>query len=87
MSEKIDASTIVAVVRKLTGPIKPVGDSAVDASRMANIKCFSGVVLDLLYDLMEIRWHNLSHEASVAAVGKYADDTIGIIKENIEEKP
>jgi len=84
MSEtrQIDADTIVAIVRKLSGPIHPTGEHHADTGRLGNIRCFSAVAIELLDDLLSVSIERTSHMASVAAIGKYASDTIAIIEEN-----
>ena len=50
--------TITDVVRKLIGPINPIGKSEVDAERLTNLENLITVVNSLLQDMDELVYNN-----------------------------
>jgi len=68
-----------AVVRKLAGPVRPVGDHGADEARFANLERIIGLVDHLIYDLREVANDAGSHEASVKRAGERARDFIAAI--------
>lgn len=65
---------LVDVVRKLVGPIDPVGETHTDAERFKNILAMTVLVDMLLGDLNDVSRHLISHEHSKNKAGKYARD-------------
>ena len=74
------------IIRKLIGPVMPVGETREDEARLANIMAMSAVLLDLLDDLTEAVKSAGRHEMSMAKIGKYAADTLGIVRESTENE-
>lgn len=44
MSEKLNSTEIINLLENLIGPIKAIGDSAIDAEIMKNLKTLIGVI-------------------------------------------
>ena len=63
---------IVDVVRKLIGPIEPVGETYSDEERLENIKTMTALVDELLHDLNEVAGYRVCHEYSKKKAGEYA---------------
>lgn len=75
--------THTEIIKRLVGPISPAGDYGTDIDRLKNLKTLSGVVLDLVQEIVAVSNQAKGRpEASVQTICKYADDTIGIINEN-----
>jgi hypothetical protein len=63
---------ILDVVRKLVGPIQPVGDSNEDLERLASLKTLTKLVGELLKDIETAAENANSEEASVKLIGDRA---------------
>ena len=61
------------IVRKLVGPINPVGDSVVDHERFENLKIMIGLVDGLLSDIFDVRDDKDSHLGTVKTAGQRAN--------------
>jgi len=70
------------IVRKLTGPINPVGDAGQDARRLENLKVVCELVNTLVADIDRVASTPFVHKASVNEAQKVADQfltsTLGI---------
>lgn len=64
------------VVKKLIGPIEPVGDSHIDAERLENLKVACDLVDKLVQDINAVAFSVGDHMASVKAAKNYADGFI-----------
>jgi len=76
---------LIDVVRKLTGPINPVGESNCDDARYENLKTLCDLVNFLVTDIDSVAYrYKDSPESSVNRAGKYADTflskTLGIVE-------
>jgi len=60
------------VVRKLTGPIIPIGETSVDDRRFANLDDVAGLAGELLADIIEVARHRDRQEHSISKAGKFA---------------
>lgn len=72
---------LIDVVRKLVGPIDPVGATHVDGERFDNLKTMTDLVDRLLGDIDRVAAYKNSHEFSVKRAGEHASkfyDLIGI---------
>ena len=66
--------TVVDVVRKLIGPVLPVGDSSVDAQRLGNLNEMLEVVGWLVEDISKVADCSHRQEASMRQSGKVASE-------------
>lgn len=64
------------IVRKLIGPINPVGESYTDEERLENLKQLCNLVESLLLDIDEVAFHKNRPEYSIKRAGDYADKFI-----------
>lgn len=75
---------IYDVVKKLIGPINPIGESQTDAERLVNLKTMTGLVDALLTDIDWVATENKDRiEWSRKIAGEYASkffDGIGVSK-------
>lgn len=63
------------IVKKLVGPIRPVGETNTDSERLENLKVLCDLVDDLTTDIIDVAHDfNHSYEASVKAASNYAGD-------------
>ncbi len=60
------------IVKKLIGPIRPVGDSGVDEERHKNLCDLISLVDRLLFDIADITWFADRTEASMRKCGAVA---------------
>jgi hypothetical protein len=60
------------VVTKLTGPVRPIGDSGEDARRLENLKTLCGLVDRLVFDIDTVATTPGDHMASVKAAKDFA---------------
>ncbi len=63
---------LVDVVRKLVGPVEPVGETREDERRYANLQVMAALLRDLLSDVDGVARNRTSHEFSVKRAGEYA---------------
>lgn len=72
------------IVKKLIGPIAPVGDSAIDKERLKNLKDFCSLVENVMYDLDDIYSRNInSKEHSVYEIARQAERTLEDVRSNL----
>jgi len=64
------------IVRKLIGPIKPVGTSHIDDDRLENLKEMCNTVGELVADIQIVADCKDRHEHSVKEAGEFADTFI-----------
>jgi hypothetical protein len=62
------------IVKKLLGPIKPVGETNTDEKRLDNLSATLDLIDCLLEDVQDITRYKDSHEYSRAKAGKKAAD-------------
>lgn len=62
------------VIKKLIGPINPVGETTEDNKRFANLEEMTTVVNKLLYDIYQVSKEKDRHEYSVKKAGEYAHE-------------
>lgn len=72
------------VVRKLIGPVDPVGESHTDWGRFENLKEMTEVADCLLHDIVQVALQARRHEASVSKAGKFAEKYLQNLPESIE---
>lgn len=68
------------VIKKLLGPIEPVGESNFDEKRYENLEATIEVVDKLLCDLNEVAGEDDRLEHSIAKIGKRASQFIKDIR-------
>lgn len=79
------AMDIQEIVKKLIGPISPIGDSNADEVRFTNLKTMSDLVDGLVYDLASIsNTYSNSHEYSVKRSGEFADKFLRDLAESLD---
>ena len=64
---------VYEVVRKLVGPIEPVGDTNIDATRFENLRNMASLVERLIGDINWLLQHKNSNLHSMKNAGMYAD--------------
>ena len=69
------------VVLKLTGPVRPVGETNEDARRLANMKKLTELTSALLDCISSVEGYATRPEASMKAVGVYAEEFMKSVKE------
>lgn len=62
------------VVKKLIGPIQPVGSSNVDDKRFENLKAMTELVDKLLKDIDAVIYHKYCVAYTMKRAGKHADE-------------
>lgn len=71
------------IVKKLVGPIKPVGSSETDSVRFENLKILTALVENLIMDINDVGFENQGSQfASMKKAGEYATDFINRISLN-----
>lgn len=72
---------LIDVVRKLVGPIEPVGETHTDDKRFENLKVMTALVDQLLTDIDYVVAFKQSGAFSMKRAGEYASkfqDSVGI---------
>ena len=72
---------LIEVVRKLIGPIQPVGETNADSRRLANLEVLLDILGDLLEDVREAARQSDRSESSVRAIGYKARDFLNELKD------
>lgn len=70
------------VIKKLLGPIDPVGESHTDEKRFSNLTETIEVMDKLLFDLHQVAQNETRHEHSMSKAGKEAADFIKDVKDS-----
>ena len=73
---------IYDVVKKLTGPISPAGETHLDVDRYENLQEVTELVERLLADIKDVALNKTRQEASMKKAGEYAAEFL----DNIEEE-
>lgn len=73
----------IEIIKKLIGPINPVGDSHIDAERFENLKYMCEMVDKLVQEIDNVHYrYKDDNEASIKLMADYADNfmsnTLGI---------
>ena len=74
---------LVDIVRKLVGPIDPIGETNSDANRFANLQVMTNLVDKLIGDIDRVASNKDRAEYSIQKAGKYANkfmDDLGIVQ-------
>jgi len=77
---------IKEIVQKLVGSIHPSGESHLDTQRLENLKVMCGLVEDLIYEINFVARDKDRYESSMAVMGKYADNFLIGLLEEIKER-
>lgn len=67
------------VVKKLIGPIRPIGESHTDAQRMENLKAMCDLVDGLLDEINDVAQLRFNHEHSVKEAAMHAQSFLNRI--------
>mgnify|MGYP006909289101 CR=1 FL=1 len=73
---------IYEVVKKLLGPIEPIGDSGIDEKRFANLIETEKLVNQLLFDINQVASYRDCQEYSRKVAGERAEQFLKDIKES-----
>lgn len=77
---------LIDVVKKLVGPIEPIGDSGADKERLSNLQAMTALIDGLLAEVSRVGVDNAgSYEHSVKHAGKFANDFIAYVGREIVE--
>jgi hypothetical protein len=73
------------IVKKLIGPIIPVGDSNIDEQRFENLKNTTELLDKLFFDINQVAQYSNSQESSCSRSGKYAKEYLKNLEEENKE--
>lgn len=73
------------IVRKIIGPIKPVGESHIDEKRYENLKLHIALVDELVRDIEDVTEYAERIEHSMRKAGKEACKYLAILKKESKE--
>lgn len=68
------------IVKKLVGPIKPVGETHTDDKRYINLEKTIGLISELLADIKDLEYYAKRQEWSMKKAGKRAEKFFNEIK-------
>lgn len=71
---------VLAVVRKLIGPVDPVGETHTDDARYTNLKNLAELVSALVDDMDRVAMHHDRPEASIRRAGVFASAFMTILR-------
>ena len=77
----MNAMGLIDVVRKLAGPIRPIGETREDESRYKNLEAIIDLVDLLLDDIEEVSINKSRQEHSMKKAGDRANDFLLYVKE------
>lgn len=72
---------ILDIVMKLIGEVEPLGCSRRDSIRLTNTESLGDLTVELIKLLQDLSFKQISHEHSVAVIGKKAQSYLNEIKE------
>lgn len=72
---------VAAVVRKLIGPIEPVGEAHTDDKRFENLVAMVQLLDGLLFEVHSVTSNKDREEFSMKRAGEYADKWLANVKE------
>ena len=78
--------TLYDIVKKIIGPIEPIGMSEVDEKNYLNLEETIDLVDKLLFDLNIVASHKDSYEHSVSKAGKLANNFLREIYNDADEQ-
>lgn len=74
---------IKEIVMKLIGPVQPVGESAIDAERLKNIRNLTVVIDSLLDEIKDASLEASRVEDSMRLIGTHAKSFLNYLKEEM----
>ena len=81
----MDKEVIIEVVKRLIGPVRPVGETRTDADRLENLKKAGAVVDYLLEEIGEVATINKDRvEYSRKSAAEEALEILEFVKEHVE---
>lgn len=81
MNKKVDSTILHEVIKRLVGPIDPVGETIADSDRFDNLKMMTYVVEHLMADIERVAVHADRKEFSMKRAGQYAKKFYGKLPE------
>ncbi|HEY9874549.1 MAG TPA: hypothetical protein V6D12_14000 [Candidatus Obscuribacterales bacterium] len=69
----MEGEDVYQTVKKLIGPIEPIGDTWADEGRWINLQAMTYLVGNLLLDISKVARHKGRVEFSMARAGEHAD--------------
>ena len=75
------------IVKKLIGPIDPVGETRADAVRLENLKMAIHLVEEMVSELHGVATHAIRQEFSMAKAGKLADQFLKDLSSDLNGVP
>lgn len=72
------------IVKKLTGPIQPVGESNADHDRIENLETVIELTESLILDLIKVSQNDIRTEASMKVMGVRARVALHTIMDTID---
>ena len=83
--EQPKVMTKYEIIRKLIGPVEPLGCATRDPERLENLKELCELAGDLIIEIENLAVDcKQSHEYSVQQAGKFADDYLSNILDDID---
>ena len=76
---------MIDIVKKLIGPIEPIGESSTDEKRLENLKEFIKLTRDMIDELESVEENAKSHMHSVALIGKTAKAFLDELQEELKQ--
>ena len=76
---------LIDVVRKLTGPVMPVGSSEEDRDRLANLGSMTHVIDKLVSEVARVALFGNDYRASVKLAGKQAQEFLSDLHHSLSE--
>jgi hypothetical protein len=74
---------MIDIVKKLIGPIQPVGESNEDRKRLENLNEFITLADEMIIKLKDVAENSDSHEHSVALAGDTAKKFLNELKKEL----
>lgn len=73
-----DLEMVKEVIKRLVGPIKPVGDSSIDSERQENLEVYGELISFLISEVGDVIYHNKN--SLYYSVNNSVDKAIKILK-------
>ena len=78
-----DLEMVKEVIKRLVGPIKPIGDSSIDSERQENLEVYGELISFLISEVGDVIYHNKN--SLYYSVNYSVDKAIKILKKASNE--
>ena len=83
IAKEKDLEIVKEIIKRLVGPIKPIGDSSMDSERRENLEVYGELISFLISEVGDVIYHNKN--SLYYSVNNSVDKAIEILKKASNE--